>query len=185
MSYASRPLAGHNRLAKGKSAKYLLNMTWEEICEDKLLATLPYRIESDRWGNIVMSPPPRSRHGEYQAEIAAILRDMMTSGRSLTECPIQTTEGVKAADVAWVSNERRASRPNDPVYLIAPEICVEIVSPSTTDDELNERKRLYFEKGASEFWLCGMSGQMTFFDPAGAIPHSRLCPDFPKQVKID
>ena len=23
-------------------------MTWAEICEDKLLATLPYRIESDR-----------------------------------------------------------------------------------------------------------------------------------------
>jgi Uma2 family endonuclease len=160
-------------------------MTWEEICEDKLLATLPYRIESDRWGNIVMSPPPRSRHGEYQAEIAALLRDKMTGGRSLTECPIHTAEGVKAADVAWVSNDRRASHRNDPVYLIAPEICVEIVSPSNTDDELNERKRLYFEKGASEFWLCGMMGEMAFFDPAGAIDQSRLCVDFPKQIKID
>ena len=160
-------------------------MTWEEICGDKLLATLPYRIESDRWGNIIMSPPPRSRHAEYQGEINGLLREKMTGGRSLTECPIQTTEGVKAADVAWVSNERRASHANDPVYLIAPEICVEIVSPSNSDDELNERKRLYFEKGASEFWLCGMSGHMTFFDPAGPIEHSALCCDFPKQVKID
>jgi Uma2 family endonuclease len=160
-------------------------MTWEEICEDKLLATLPYRIESDRWGNIVMSPPPRSRHAEYQGRIGVLLDQKMKGGLSLPECPIQTTEGVKAADVAWVSHERRASHPNDPVYLIAPEICVEIVSPSNTDDELNERKRLYFEKGASEFWLCGMSGQMSFFDPAGKIEHSRLCPDFPKQVKID
>jgi Uma2 family endonuclease len=159
-------------------------MTWEEICEDKLLAALPYRIESDRWGNIVMGPLP-GRHGEYQGEITVLLRAKMRGGRSLTECPIQTTEGVKAADVAWVSNERRASHPNDPVYLIAPEICVEIVSPSNEDDELNERKRLYFEKGASEFWLCGMSGHMTFFDPAGKIELSRLCPEFPKQVKID
>jgi len=58
-------------------------------------------------------------------------------------CPIRTTEGVKAADVAWVSNERRLSRRNDPVYLIAPEICVETVSPSNTDEELDERKRLF------------------------------------------
>ena len=160
-------------------------MTWAEICEDKLLATLPYRIESDRWGNIVMSPPPRSRHAEYQTEIAMWLRQKMTGGRSITECPIQTDEGVKATDVAWVSNERRASRPNDPVYLIAPEICVEVMSPSNTEDELNERKRLYFEKGASEFWLCDLKGEMSFFDPGGKLTASRLCPDFPRQVVID
>src|SRR5438045_3596069 len=123
-------------------------MTWEEICEDKLLATLPYRIESDRWGNIVMSPAPRSRHGAYATEIAILLRQKMNGGRSLTECPLETTEGIKAADVAWVSNERLASRPNDPVYLIAPEICVEVVPPSNTRNELDERKRLYFERGA-------------------------------------
>ena len=103
----------------------------------------------------------------------------------LPECPIQTEEGVKAADVAWVSQERRASRPNDPVYLIAPEICVEVMSPSNTEDELNERKRLYFEKGASEFWLCDLKGEMSFFDPGGKLTASRLCPDFPKQVVID
>lgn len=160
-------------------------MDWSEICEDKLLATLPYRIESDRWGNIVMSPPPRSRHAEYQTEIAMLLRQLMTGGRSITECPIQTSEGVKATDVAWVSRERRASRPNDPVYLIAPEICVEVRSPSNQEEELMERKRLYFEKGAEEYWLCGLNGAMTFFDPAGPIPHSKVCPKFPKQIEID
>jgi hypothetical protein len=30
-----------------------------------------------------------------------------------------------------------------------------------------------------------MSGQMSFFDPAGPIEHSGLCPDFPKLVKMD
>jgi hypothetical protein len=77
-------------------------MNWAEICEDKTLAGLPYRIESDRWGNIVMSPPPRSRHAEYQGEIAALLRPKMNGGLSMPECPILTDEGVKAADVVWV-----------------------------------------------------------------------------------
>src|SRR5437899_10883488 len=98
-------------LANINSARYVNSMTWAEICEDQILATLPYRIESDRWGNIVMSPPPRSRHAEYQGRIAALLHEKMAGGLMLPECPIQTEEGVKAADVAWVSQERRASRP--------------------------------------------------------------------------
>jgi Uma2 family endonuclease len=160
-------------------------MTWAEICEDKFLATLPYRIESDRWGNIVMSPPPRSRHAEYQGEITVRLRQLLSDGLSMTECPIQTTEGVKAVDVAWVSHARRKSKPNDPAYLIAPEICVEVQSPANAHEEMMERKRLFFEKGALEFWLCGLEGQMTFFDPAGEVPRSKLCPQFPETVVLD
>ena len=160
-------------------------MTWAEICADKTLANLPYRIESDRWGNIVMSPPPRSRHAEYQGEIAVLLREKLPGGRSLPECPIQTEEGVKAADVAWVSLERRASRPNDPAYLIAPEICVEVVFPSNLEAELEERKRLFFQKGAVEFWLCAADGKLSFYDAGGPLPRSRLCPDFPAQITLD
>ena len=159
-------------------------MTWAEICEDKRLQNLPFRIESDRWGNIVMSPPARSRHGEYQVEIGARLRDLLPSGRVATECPIQTSEGVKAADVVWVSRERRASKPNDPCYLIAPEICVEVMSPSNSMEQILERKRLYFEKGAAEFWLCDEQGGMAFFDAAGAIPKSDLCPQFPDRIEL-
>ena len=50
---------------------------------------------------------------------------------------------------------------------------------------MNERKRLYFAKGALEFWLCGLIGEMSFFDPGGQIPQSRLCLDFPKRIVID
>jgi len=160
-------------------------MTWAEICDDPVLAALPNRIETDRWGRIVMSPPPRSRHGDYQSEISGLLRELMSGGRATTECPIQTTEGVKAADVAWASRERRASKPSDPVFLVAPEICVEIQSPSDAEAELRERQRLFFEQGAAEFWLCDLMGSVTFFNPAGEIPRSRLCPDFPQRITCD
>jgi len=150
-----------------------------------LQTSLPFRIESDRWGNIVMSPPRRSRHGEYQLEIGANLRDLMTGrGLAITECPVQTAEGVKAADIAWVSHERRTSKPNDPCYLIAPEICVEVLSPSNSMDEILERKRLFFEKGAIGFWLCDEKGRLTFWDAAGMISRSILCPNFPGQINL-
>lgn len=160
-------------------------MTWAEICDDPVLAALPNRIETDRWGRIVMSPPPRSRHGDFQSEISGLLRELMSGGRATTECPIQTSEGIKAADVAWASRERRAAKANDPVFLVAPEICVEIRSPSDVEAELMERKRLFFEKGAQEFWVCDLMGNMRFFDPAGVIPHSNLCPGFPERIACD
>jgi Uma2 family endonuclease len=159
-------------------------MTWAEICADKRLQDLPFRIESDRWGNIIMSPPPRSRHGQYQAEIVRLLWAFLRGGIVVSECPIETSDGVKAVDAAWVSNERNDSHPNDPAYLIAPEICVEILSPSNSDSEMEFRRRLYFEKGAVEFWLCDLNGDMTFFDAAGSLPQSKLCPQFPMQVEV-
>lgn len=44
-------------------------MTWEEVCADPSLQDLPYKIELNRWGKIVMGPASR-HHGIYQAEIA-------------------------------------------------------------------------------------------------------------------
>ena len=159
-------------------------MTWVEVCEDKLLNSLPYRIETDRWGHIVMSPPPRSRHAEYQGRIVTLINDRLKDGLIVPECPVETSDGVKAVDVAWVSQKRRDYKPNDPVYLIAPEICVEVLSPSNIPEEIDFRKRLFFERGAIEFWTCDSTGQMEFFDAAGPIPRSGLCREFPKKVEL-
>ena len=38
-------------------------------------------------------------------------------------------------------------------YLKAPEICVEIVSPSNTDKEMQDKIQLYLAKGVQEVWL--------------------------------
>jgi Uma2 family endonuclease len=159
-------------------------MTWAEVCEDKFLNSLEWRVETDRHGNIVMSPPARSRHAEYQGEILGLLNARLKGGKAYPEVPLETSEGVKAVDVAWVSRERRASRPNDPAYLIAPEICVEVLSRSNSAEELAERRRLCFEKGAVECWVCDLAGRMSFFDPAGPMEASRFCPDFPRQVEV-
>lgn len=162
-----------------------IGRTWAEICDDPFLAQLSYRIETDRWGNLVMSPPPSSRHAEYQGEIVRSLGLLMKKGRSMPECPLQTSEGVKAIDVVWVSDERRKSRPNHPCYLIAREICIEAAFPPKSPEELNERRRLFFEKGAVEVWLCDQEGRASFFDPAGLLERSELCPGFPRKLDSD
>ena len=70
---------------------------WTEILADPELARLPYRIETDQYGHILMSPPPAPLHGQRQVEIALLLRQLLPNGRTLSECPISTAAGVKAA----------------------------------------------------------------------------------------
>jgi len=52
------------------------------------------------------------------------------------------------------------------------------------EGELQEHKRLFFQKGALEVWFCGLQGEISFFDPAGQIPGLHLCPEFPNRVMI-
>jgi len=69
----------------------------------------------------------------------------------------------------------------------APEICVEVLSPSNTEAEIKEKTALYFDAGAREVWLCAPEdGKMTFLgSPAAApTPASKLCPRFPDQIRL-
>ena len=161
-----------------------MGMTWEEICADPILADLPYKIESDRWGNVIMSPPAGANHCDYQGEILAALLRLKPGGRARAEYPLRTNQGVKAIDVAWVSKERHGQRPEKSiVHLLAPEICVEVFSASNSVPEIEEKTLLYFERGAQERWTCDEAGSMSFFDPSGSIKRFRLCPKFPVRIK--
>jgi Uma2 family endonuclease len=51
----------------------------------------------------------------------------------------------------------------------APPICVEIVSPSNTATQMEEKRALYFASGAKEVWVCERDGKMRFFDSAGKL----------------
>jgi hypothetical protein len=75
---------------------------WAELLADRELARLPHQIETDRHGHILMSPPPAPKHGNFQSEVAHLLRSFLSVGRVITECPLSTSDGVKALDVAWL-----------------------------------------------------------------------------------
>ncbi len=82
--------------------------TWEEVCNDPLLAELPYRVEINREGNIELSPHSRF-HSKYQMAIAKLLNRLMTGGDAFIEYAIQAKNSVPVADVIWTSHERDAA----------------------------------------------------------------------------
>src|SRR5437773_2128923 len=112
---------------------------WEELLADPELAKIEGRIETDRHGHIIMSPPPAPAHGSFQVRISYLLTDLMPRGRVLSECPISTADGVKAADVAWASPNSLRELGNRACFPQAPELCVEILSPSNTKAEIEKR----------------------------------------------
>jgi len=159
---------------------------WAELLADQELARFEGRVETDRYGHVIMSPPPAPSHGSYQSEIAYLLRYLLDDGRVLTECPISTADGVKAADVAWASPTVMAELGNRVCFPRAPEICVEVISPSNTEAEIREKLALYFDAGAKEVWTCSASGVMSFFGVKGmrSLRASQICPRIPKRIKL-
>jgi Uma2 family endonuclease len=157
---------------------------WRKVLADPVLARLPHRLETDRYGQIVRSPPPAPEHGEEQFSVGKLLDQMLPGGHVITECPLSTSEGVKLVDVAWISKRLRQAQRGAVCFTQAPEVCVEIISPGNTRRELAEKKQLYFAAGAEEVWFCHRDGRMEFFrkeapETAGS---SALCSRFPQRI---
>ena len=131
-------------------------MTWADVMASPYLKDLPFKIELNKWGKIEMSPAS-NRHGRVQFDIGKEL-DRRQGGRVIVECSVQTTDGVRVADVAWISNERLAGFGNVTPYPRAPEICVEVMSPSNSWPEMEMKAGLYLEAGAQEVWIAGLDG---------------------------
>jgi Uma2 family endonuclease len=161
---------------------------WQEIVNDPELSQRSERIETDARGQVIVAPPPDFIHRSQAKEIQAQLDRLSGQARAFTEQPVETTIGaVKIADVVWLTREQcqlLLEEPNLPLQP-APPICVEIVSPSNTVVQMEEKRALYFATGAKEVWICERDGKMRFFDSAGEMAHSRLVPQFPAEISIE
>ena len=158
--------------------------TWEDICENPFLQDLPFKIELNRYNQIVMSPAS-TFHSRYQTEIILALQRLMKGGKPIVELAVMTGDNVKVPDVVWASRQTLKAHANERInWSKLPEICVEVMSPRNTQAEIEEKRARYLEGGAEEVWVCSVDGAMSFFSAAGALKGSALCPKFPAQIKI-
>jgi len=157
-------------------------MKWEEVCEDQQLQNLPFKIELNKWGQIVMSPV-KIKHSFYQGRIQRLLESLLQTGEVMPECAINTSDGVKVADVVWCSDERFDQIQDEVSASVAPEICIEVKSIGNTLEEMEFKKKLYFEAQAMEVWICNEQGDITFYNKQNELTQSLLVPHFPQQIK--
>jgi Uma2 family endonuclease len=159
-------------------------MNWQEVCEHPDLQNLPFKIELNEKGNIVMSPV-NVYHSVFQGELAALLKAQRHEGKVLTECAIWTHRGTKVADVAWASTITFHRIKHEVECSVAPEVCIEVLSSSNTEDEIAVKRSLYFAQGAKEVWLCNQDGDMAFYIPGAQVEMSELFPSFPTNIAYE
>ena len=144
-------------------------MDWSSVINNPFLKDLPFKIELDKWGKILMSPATNN-HGSLQFETGVKIREAKEGkGKIITECSIQTSQGVKVADVAWASDSFIEKFGFETPYKRAPEICVEVVSPSNSQGEIDEKIALYLSKGAHEVWIVSEDGKTKYYTYEGEI----------------
>ena len=97
----------------------------------------------------------------------------------LQEFPITTAENVKAPDVVWISDELLAQVREQTASPIAPEICIEVMSPGNTKQQQLYKNDLYLQSGSKEVWICNEKGDIECYDRSGLLPRSALVPQFP------
>lgn len=158
------------------------HLTWKDVCEDPNLRDLPFKIELTAQGQLLMSPT-RLKHGDFQYSIARLLETHLSErGKIITECAIRTADGTRVADVGWFSQKRWTQVADAYDAPIAPEICIEVLSPGNTVEEMAMKRALYLEAGAQEVWICDIASTMHFFDADGQRTASALAPTFPHHI---
>jgi Uma2 family endonuclease len=92
----------------------------------------------------------------------------------MTECPVLTSIGVRVPDVVWASARFMRKHKGLSPLPRAPEICVEVFSPSNVEAEITDKTRAYLAAGAHEVWHVAENGAIRFFDRTGERKRSRF-----------
>ena len=160
---------------------------WQELIADPALSRWEGRVETDRFGRIIVYSVSHVQHSMLQTDIALLLGRMVSRGQMFIACPLSTADGVKVVDVAWASRDRVRELGGRVCFTRAPEIVVEVLGSGNTEAEVSERIALCFDAGALEVWICGLEGTMRFFTSADGPPvaKSRLCPQFPSRIEVE
>jgi Uma2 family endonuclease len=115
------------------------------------------RTELDE-GELITMPPAGEDHGGIESEINGILRDYVKEhglgkvyGSSAGFTLKQDT--VREPDVSFVRSTRVASVKNKGFAKGAPDLAVEIISPSDSIRQLMRKVKQYFAAGTHTVWI--------------------------------
>lgn len=108
-------------------------------------------------GNLMMVPAPNRKHQHVLLTLAAKLRDFTEEHRLGTvyvapfDVVLSDTDVVQP-DVLFISRAREHMVTDDNVRG-APDLVIEILSPSTADRDLGYKHDLYGRHGVLEYWI--------------------------------
>lgn len=136
-----------------------------------------------RHGEVVEVPFAKHGHAMDQRQLRRLLeRAAGETGVVEIEVAYRPTpeyEGWRA-DVAYVSSERWYGTPRDGYFQGAPELVIEVLSPSNTIPEIREKRKLCLANGSREFWVVDSdSREVEVWTPGGGAVTYRSGQEIP------
>ena len=141
-----------------RALEYPMSSTTKTITAEQLLA-MP--DDGNRYelieGELHMMSPSGNVHGETAANITALLWNHVRHHRLGKVFAAETgfllsrnPDMVRAPDAAFVATESLPSNDGGPSYLpLAPNLAVEVVSPSDSSTQVEEKARMWLDKGTA------------------------------------
>ena len=137
------------------------HMTVEEFRQlEKPVGDFDYELH---FGELVQVTRPKRGHHVMQDHLTQLLKqDLGAHGYVSMEIVFRILpEGdIRAADVAFVSWARWNADNLDTDLFVAPELVIEILSPSNTASEMYEREKLCLENGCLQFWTVDLKKRL-------------------------
>lgn len=124
--------------------------------EEKILSSSEYEIVD---GEIVERSMPNPQHARIEARITTALSLYVENnpiGEIYTECNFELKKGlIRIPDVAFVSFERfpKDGEPTGSRWKTAPDLAVEIISPTDDYKAVFQKISEYFVNGVRQIWL--------------------------------
>lgn len=110
-------------------------------------------------GELVVMPPVKSLHTLVALAVFEVLQAYLKQHRFARALPeagyvlSQKPLTVRQPDVSVLSQERIAATPDNEYFAGAPELAVEVVSPSDSARDLNKKVGQYLRFGAQQVWI--------------------------------
>lgn len=116
-------------------------------------------------GEVIVSPTPVTKHQRIVGRIFVLLDHLITAGSLYGEAVVSPMDvwlddNCVQPDVFWVSGaESKCKLGEDGYWYGAPDLVVEVLSPSTAHKDRRVKFDMYEKHGVREYWLIDPDGQ--------------------------
>jgi Uma2 family endonuclease len=138
-----------------------------------------------RHGKAVPVTRPKLKHSLIQKQLEKLLERAVPEMFVAVEFPFRALPEyeLRVADVAMISRDRIQQADREDNLHGAPDLVVEVLSPSNTVAEVNDKEKLCLENGSKEFWVADPDlSQVKVSTPDGITTTFRSGQEIPLRI---
>jgi Uma2 family endonuclease len=138
--------------------------------------------ETNGHGQIILNPPIGLLHAKRVEYISTMIRASLPGWQIWPEVGVHTSDGIKAPDLSVAPPDFVEKVDQRGFLMTAPDLCIEVMSPTNSWEEMRHKCLLYLAAGAKEVWVCNGAGELHFFDGSGERSDSGLATRIPNKI---